>query len=81
MYEAYAATGEERLLDRAARSQIQLENADFYGLDVKIARVMTGACLTALGGDKLLQEMSGGQRAQGRFGQAFTGNTRCLAAG
>ncbi|MBC8531944.1 ABC-F family ATP-binding cassette domain-containing protein [Gehongia tenuis] len=64
LYEAYASTGEERLLDRAARSQIQLENADFYELDVKIARVMTGLGLTALGGEKPLREMSGGQRAK-----------------
>lgn len=56
--------GDEADLQRAAAWQDRLEDAGFYEVDTRIRRVMTGLGLDALGEDRPLSELSGGQRAK-----------------
>ncbi|CAH1855281.1 ABC-F family ATP-binding cassette domain-containing protein [Convivina intestini] len=64
LYEQYAETMDDKLLERAGRMQEELDAADFYGLDTEIERVITGLGLEAIGRDRELEQMSGGQRAK-----------------
>lgn len=59
-----AAEGEEGALEQAAALQEQLEAAEFYGLETKIDRMLTGLGLHDLGRSRPLSAMSGGQRAK-----------------
>lgn len=61
---ARAAQGDGIALERAARIQEQLEAHDFYSIDSRIERVALGLGLTALGLDRPIGQMSGGQRAK-----------------
>lgn len=51
-------------LEMAARYQEQLEAHDFYSIDTAIERVANGLGLLAIGLDRPIAEMSGGQRAK-----------------
>lgn len=64
LYEEYAKTGEERLLQQAAEGQSYLENNDFYFIDTKIEKISVGIGLTAIGMERVLSALSGGQRAK-----------------
>lgn len=64
LYATYGNTFDDKLLERAARMQEELDAADFYELDTQIERVITGLGLEAIGRDRVLAEMSGGQRAK-----------------
>lgn len=64
LYEEYAREGDERLLQQAAKHQIALENQNFYRIEERIDKVMNGLGLTALGSERLLSKLSGGQRAR-----------------
>lgn len=59
-----AADGDWTSLELAARYQEQLERRGFYSLDTAIERVANGLGLLAIGLDRPLAEMSGGQRAK-----------------
>lgn len=59
-----AADGDTRSLELAARYQEQLENHDFYSIDTAIERVVNGLGLLAVGLDRPVAKMSGGQRAK-----------------
>ena len=64
LYADYAASGDDKLMDRAAHLQEILDGNDFYGIEPAIERVMTGLGLTALGKDHPVAKMSGGQRSK-----------------
>ena len=59
-----AADGDMKSLELAARYQEQLEAHDFYSIDTAIERVANGLGLLAIGLDRPITEMSGGQRAK-----------------
>ena len=59
-----AAEGDVRSLEVAARYQEELEACDFYYIDTAIERVINGLGLSAIGLDRRIAEMSGGQRAK-----------------
>lgn len=59
-----AAGGDMKSLEMAARYQEQLEAHDFYSIDTAIERVANGLGLLAIGLDRPIAEMSGGQRAK-----------------
>lgn len=59
-----AADGDMKSLELAARYQEQLEAHDFYSIDTVIDRVANGLGLLAIGLDRPIAEMSGGQRAK-----------------
>lgn len=59
-----AADGHPQSLERAAYYQEQLEMADFYTIDTAIEQVANGLGLLAVGLDRPIGEMSGGQRAK-----------------
>ena len=59
-----AASGDMRCLELAASCQEQLEKQDFYSIETKIERVANGLGLLAIGLDRHISEMSGGQRAK-----------------
>ena len=62
-YQRYSA-GEEDALKKAEKYQQQLEAADFYSIEYRIMRIAEGLGLTAIGMDKQLGNLSGGQRAK-----------------
>lgn len=59
-----AADGDMKSLELASGYQEQLETHDFYSIDTAIERVANGLGLTAIGLDRSIAEMSGGQRAK-----------------
>ena len=59
-----AAEGDLRSMELAARYQEQLETHDFYSIDTAIERVANGLGLLAIGLERSIAEMSGGQRAK-----------------
>lgn len=59
-----AAAGDSTRLSAAARLQEQLEARDFYSVDTRLNQVASGLGLTALGLDRPVAQMSGGQRAK-----------------
>ena len=54
-------------LDMAARYQEELERNEFYLIDTKIEQVTTGLGLMAIGLDRPIEQMSGGERGKGIF--------------
>ena len=63
LYHLYAA-GDERALEEASKRQALLETADFYSIEYRIEKVASGLGLQALGLEKRISEISGGQRAR-----------------
>lgn len=59
-----AAMGRVEYLDLAAKNQEQLEIHDFYSIDTQIEQVADGLGLLAIGLDKTIDKISGGQRAK-----------------
>lgn len=59
-----AACGDMGGLKLAARYQEQLEQNDFYNIETRIGQVAEGLGLSAIGLDRPVGEMSGGQRAK-----------------
>ena len=66
MSQAYekAAAGHGEYLALAARCQERLEAHDFYSIDTKIQQVAEGLGLLAIGAERPIEQMSGGQRAK-----------------
>ncbi|CAH0418346.1 ABC-F family ATP-binding cassette domain-containing protein [Periweissella ghanensis] len=62
-YEQFAETGDEQLLMQAGQIQEQLEQAEFYDLDTKVEKVITGLGLNDIADHKTAQ-LSGGQRSK-----------------
>lgn len=56
--------GDFQDLDTAARYQEELERQNFYLIDTKIEQVAAGLGLSAIGLDRPIAQMSGGQRAK-----------------
>ncbi len=59
-----AANGDMGCLGRAAQLQECLETEDFYSIDTRIEQVASGLGLFAVGLDRTIDQMSGGQRAK-----------------
>lgn len=59
-----AANGDIKGLNQAAQYQEELEKQEFYFIDTKIEQVATGLGLTAIGLERPIEQMSGGQRAK-----------------
>lgn len=59
-----AANGDMGGLNRAAQYQEELERQGFYMIDTKIEQVATGLGLAAIGLERSIEQMSGGQRAK-----------------
>ena len=59
-----AANGDMKGLNQAAQYQEELERQEFYLVDTKIEQVATGLGLTAIGLERPIEQMSGGQRAK-----------------
>ena len=59
-----AAAGSQIALKQAARCQEDLESGGFYSLDARIDQVAAGLGLQALGLDRPVGQISGGQRAK-----------------
>lgn len=64
LYNEYAQTANDSLLQRAGIIQDQLDASDFYELDTKIEQIIMGLGLDSLGRDHLVGKMSGGQRSK-----------------
>lgn len=56
--------GDMNSLNMAARYQEELERQDFYLIDTKIEQVASGLGLSAIGLNRPIEKMSGGQRAK-----------------
>ncbi|MEG0378958.1 MAG: ABC-F family ATP-binding cassette domain-containing protein, partial [Eubacterium sp.] len=64
IYEKMADNYDEALMNQAASCQEMLENQGFYAVESHIQRVAAGLGITAIGMDKILKKLSGGQRAK-----------------
>ncbi|CAK8054809.1 ATPase components of ABC transporters with duplicated ATPase domains (Uup) [Eupransor demetentiae] len=64
LYNKYAETMDDKFMERAGRMQEELDAANFYDIDTQIEQVITGLGLDAIGRDRELEAMSGGQRAK-----------------
>ena len=60
-----SADGDMAKLSTAARYQEELERKEFYLIDTKIEQEATGLGLTAVGLDRPIEQMSGGEGAKG----------------
>lgn len=58
------AQGEEGVLHIAAQYQETLEKNDFYTVDTRISKVVSGLGLSVIGLERHIAQMSGGQRAK-----------------
>lgn len=63
-YTDYALNLDESLLEQAGRYQEILESQAFYDIQTKIAQVMTGLGIDALGPNRQVSACSGGQRSK-----------------
>lgn len=64
LYEKMVEDTSEKLINQAANLQETLEDRDFYAIESHIYRVAAGLGITAIGMDKILEKLSGGQRAK-----------------
>lgn len=64
MYEEYATTYDDELLEIIGKKQEKLEASDFYSIETQIEQVANGLGLTAIGLDKEVAKLSGGQRSK-----------------
>ncbi|GIN94399.1 ABC transporter ATP-binding protein [Siminovitchia terrae] len=64
LYQDSAITGNTEQLLQAATYQEQLEANDFYSVDNNINKIAAGLGIDAIGIDRKIQELSGGQRAK-----------------
>lgn len=64
LYESYAKSEDEIKLQKAEYCQAQLEARNFYSIDTQIDKVANGLGLATIGVDRLLSQLSGGQRAK-----------------
>ncbi|GAA3198761.1 ABC-F family ATP-binding cassette domain-containing protein [Lentilactobacillus kefiri DSM 20587 = JCM 5818] len=64
LYNKYAETADDKLLERAGKLQDILDSSDFYNIDTRIEQTITGLGLVNIGRDHLVGKMSGGQRSK-----------------
>ncbi|MGG5343449.1 ABC-F family ATP-binding cassette domain-containing protein [Enterococcus sp. AZ192] len=64
LYSIYGETGEDKLLERAGSLQTQLDESDFYQIDPIINDFANGLGIEAIGLDRSMKELSGGQRSK-----------------
>jgi ATPase subunit of ABC transporter with duplicated ATPase domains len=64
LYQESAITGNNGSLLQAAEYQEQLEACDFYSIDSKINKIVSGLGINAIGMDRTIHGLSGGQRAK-----------------
>lgn len=64
LYESYVATLDSKYLEQAGKYQENLEAEGFYRIDTKIETVMNGLGLNETCGEKMISQLSGGQRAK-----------------
>ncbi|WP_059043017.1 ABC-F family ATP-binding cassette domain-containing protein [Paenibacillus rubinfantis] len=64
IYREVALTGDESRLKLAAQYQEKLEAGDFYSIDSRIDQTSTGLGIQAMGMERPMSELSGGQRAR-----------------
>lgn len=63
LYDQYTA-GTEAALEKAGKCQEKLDAWDFYAITVKIDKIANGLGLSAIGLERELSQLSGGQRAK-----------------
>lgn len=64
LYEEMAYNQNENIMKKAAVYQEMLEEREFYSIDSSIKKVATGLGIDAIGYNKELKKLSGGQRAK-----------------
>ncbi|AYW46237.1 ABC-F family ATP-binding cassette domain-containing protein [Tetragenococcus koreensis] len=64
LYEEYSQTLDDLLLEKAGKLQTQLDQSDFYQMDVLIQEMSVGLGIDVLGLDTFLKNLSGGQRSK-----------------
>ena len=68
LYEAMASQEDmdelDKMVNRSAKMQERLDNAGFYDIEATIKKVANGLGVGAIGYDKLVGQLSGGQRAK-----------------
>lgn len=64
LYEEMAYNQSESIMKKASAYQQILEERDFYSIDSTIKKVASGLGINAIGYDKILKNLSGGQRTK-----------------
>lgn len=64
IYTEFSHSGNEKLLTRAGQYQTILEESDFYQAEIKIKELTVGLGIEAIGLEKSVGELSGGQRSK-----------------
>ncbi|MGY3777505.1 ABC-F family ATP-binding cassette domain-containing protein [Isobaculum melis] len=64
LYEESAVSGDDEPLLKAAECQEQLEMHDFYAIESTINKIVVGLGIDAIGIDRQMKTLSGGQRAK-----------------
>jgi len=78
LYQDSAITGNTEQLLQAATYQEQLEANDFYSVDSNINKIAAGLGIDAIGIDRKIQELSGGQRAKVILAKLLLGKPNVL---
>ncbi|GAY73383.1 ATPase components of ABC transporters with duplicated ATPase domains [Lentilactobacillus kosonis] len=74
IYEDYAETGDDKLMERAGQLQDDLDAGNFYELDTEIEQTIVGLGLDSIGRDHLVGKMSGGQRSKAILAKMLLAN-------
>jgi ATPase subunit of ABC transporter with duplicated ATPase domains len=64
LYEESATKADNHLLMQAVEIQEQLESSDFYQVNSNIQKIVSGLGIDAIGTERVIQSLSGGQRAK-----------------
>ncbi|MEG2781960.1 MAG: ABC-F family ATP-binding cassette domain-containing protein [Oscillospiraceae bacterium] len=64
LYEQMMVDDSEEIMSKSADYQTMLESSGFYEIDSTVMKVAEGLGITAIGMDKTLKKLSGGQRAK-----------------
>lgn len=64
IYEKLSIKEDEKLLKKASNIQEKLLQNDFYGIDVRISKIVYGLGIDAIGLESKIKDISGGQRAK-----------------
>lgn len=77
LYEECAVTGNETLLQKAADYQERLEALDYYSMESNISKMVTGLGINAIGIDRPIEQLSGGNGRKSFWPSFYLNNQMC----
>lgn len=80
LYETCAVTGDETLLQKAADYQERLEALDYYSMESNISKLVTGLGINAIGIDRPIEQLSGGNGRKLYWPSFYFNNLMCYCS-